>query len=123
MPDVPHHRRRWRDYRTAAGNRPVKEFLENLSVDDRAQVVSAMKDVELRGLDVARRLQGYDDLWEVRATGQHRIYRVLFSPEGHYRHVLLALHAFNKKTQRTPPDILRLAAERLADWRRRGEHA
>lgn len=123
MPDVPHHRRRWRDYRTAAGNRPVKEFLESLTVDDRTQVVAAMKDVELRGLAVARRLHGYDDLWEVRATGLTRIYRVVFSPEGRFGQVLLALHAFNKKTQRTPPDTLRLAAERLADWRHRGEGA
>ena len=122
MLDVPRHRRHWRDYRTATGNRPVKEYLDSLPVGDKAEIVAPMKEVATRGIDVARHIQGYDDLWEVRATGLHRIYRVIFSAEGRHGQVLLALHAFNKKTQRTPPDTLRLAADRLLDWRRRGEH-
>ena len=120
MSDVPRYRRQWRDYRTAAGNRPAKEYLDSLPPADRAQVVAAMKDVAERGLEAARHIQGYEGLWEVRAESQTRIYRVIFSPEGHFHHILLALHAFNKKPQRTPREHLRLAAARLADWRRRG---
>jgi phage-related protein len=33
--------------------------------------------------------------------------------------VLLGLHAFSKKTQRTPAQAIELATRRLADWRRR----
>lgn len=46
--------------------------------------------------------------------------RVLFAGEGSRGQVLLALEAFNKKTQKTPPSIVKLAKRRLADWRRRG---
>lgn len=65
--------RRWRDFRTAAGKRPVREFLLDLSDEDAASVL-----------------------------------------------VLLSLDGFSKKTQKTPPEKIRLAERRLADWRRRG---
>jgi len=58
-------RRRWRDYRTAAGRRPVKEFIAELSDTDAAAVAAAMKDVEESGLSVARHLRG--EIYEVRA--------------------------------------------------------
>jgi phage-related protein len=48
---------------------------------------------------------------------------VLFSPEGRAQQVLLALEAFAKKTQRTPPRTIELAERRLADWRSRGRGA
>lgn len=50
--------RRWRDYQTAAGNRPVREFLDGLREEDRAEVAAAMKDVRHHGLDVAQHLRG-----------------------------------------------------------------
>jgi phage-related protein len=111
-------RRRWRDYQTAAGNRPVKKFLDELSDYDAAAVVAAMKEVRLKGLEAARHLEG--DIWEVRAEGDRVTYRVLFAPEGANEQVLLALHGFKKKTQKTPPDTIRLAKRRLKDWRERG---
>ncbi len=33
--------------------------------------------------------------------------------------VLLALEGFSKKSQKTPPGVIRRAEKRLADWRRR----
>jgi phage-related protein len=60
------------------------------------------------------------DIWEVRATGDRVIYRVLFATEGTRSQILLALSAFKKKTQKTPPAEVALAQGRLADWRRRG---
>jgi hypothetical protein len=38
-------RRQWRDYRSPAGRRPVKEFLDGLSDEDAAAVAAAMRDV------------------------------------------------------------------------------
>ncbi len=60
------------------------------------------------------------EIYEVRVSGENRIYRVLFATEGRYSQVLLALEAFDKKTQKTPPAKIELAQERLADWRKRG---
>jgi phage-related protein len=67
----------------------------------------------------ARRLRG--DIHEVRADGDRQTYRILFAPEGRRSRVLLALEGFSKKAQTTPPEKIRLAERRLADWRRRGE--
>src|SRR6266511_4654188 len=71
------------------------------------------------GTRAARHLRS--DIYEVRADGDRQTYRILFAPEGRRSQVLLALEAFSKKTQKTPPEKIRLAERRLADWRRRGE--
>ncbi len=119
-PPVPRRRRRWRDYRTASGRRPVKEALDGLDDRDLASVAAAMRDVRDQGLRVARHLEG--DIYEVRADGVGVIYRVLFAPQGSDKHILLSLEAFKKKTQRTPKEKIRLARRRLGDWERRGKN-
>jgi phage-related protein len=112
------HRRQWRFYETESGNQPVKDFLDGLPASDAAEIVAEMKDVARLGLVSSRHLRG--DVWEVRVQGENRIFRVLFSPEGRFGQILLALEAFTKKTQKTPPSAIALAEKRLADWRRRG---
>lgn len=114
-------RRRWRFYQTATRATPVRKFLTSpkLPADDRDEILAAMKDVQLNGLAVARHVKG--DVYEVRATGAHAAYRVLFATEGARSQVLLAVSAFAKTTRRTPPAEIALAERRLADWRRRGQ--
>lgn len=116
-------RRRWRFYRTFSGATPVRDFLmsSTLPPGDRDEVLAAMKDVQLNGLVDARHLRG--DIFEVRATGARASYRVLFAAVGARSQVLLAVSAFSKKTQKTPPSEIALAARRLADWRRRGRRS
>ncbi|MGH2970482.1 MAG: hypothetical protein ACRDK0_15675 [Solirubrobacteraceae bacterium] len=41
-------RRRWRDYKSAAGQRPVKKFLMGLPDEHRAAVADAMREVVRR---------------------------------------------------------------------------
>ncbi len=110
---------RWRDYQTAAGRRPIKEFLDGLTDEDLASVVAAMKEVRRRGLQAARHLEG--EIYEVRADGKGVIYRVLFAPQGKHKQVFLSLEALKKKTQKTPVPSIRLAKRRLLDWQRRGK--
>ena len=105
-------------YQTAAGHSPVKDFLAALEDDDTAAVVAAMKDVQLEGLIAARHLWG--DIYEVRASSGRQAYRVLFAREGRRGQILLAVEAFSKKAQRTPPQRIEVAEQRLADWRSRG---
>lgn len=95
----------------------MKEFIDELSAVDAAAVVAAMKEVAHDGLRVARHLRG--DIYEVRAAGDRTSYRVLFAVEGRRGTVLLALDAFRKTTQRTPPRLIALAERRLTDWRTR----
>lgn len=114
----PEVKRRWRDYRTAAGRRPVKDFFDALSDTDAAAVVAAMNDVQNEGTAVARHLRG--DIYEVKADGERQTLRILFALEGRHDQILLSLEGFSKKTRKTPPGTIRLAERRLADWRRRG---
>jgi len=97
----------------------VEGFIDGLSDNDAAAVLAGMQEVRDRGLSAARHLQG--DIWEARVDGDRVIYRILFAPEGRRGQVLLALEAFSKKTQKTPREVIELAARRLTDWRRRGE--
>lgn len=108
-------RRRWRDYHTERGGRPVRDFLRSLSDQDYADVRAAMDDVADQGLTAARHLRG--DIYEVRSAGDRVAYRVLFAAEGSRGQVLLALEAFKKKTQKTPAAVIALAERRLRDWR------
>jgi phage-related protein len=110
--------RRWRHYRTAAGRKPVKEFIDGLTDRDAAAVVAAMEEVQAEGLSAARHLGG--KLYEVRADGIGVIYRILFAPQGRRSQVLLTLVALRKKTRKTPPQVIRLAKQRLRDWEARG---
>ena len=50
--------RRWRDYRTAAGGRPIRDFLNKLSDEAFAAVAVAMREVAAEGLPAARHLRG-----------------------------------------------------------------
>ena len=54
-----------------------------------------------------------EGLWEVRTSlPSERIARVFVAPD---RGALVALHAFIKKTQRTPPAELEVARKRLKE--------
>ena len=59
------------------------------------------------------------EIYEVRADGDRQTFRILFANEGKAGQILLSLEGFSKKTQKTPPDKIRLAERRLADWKRR----
>jgi phage-related protein len=111
-------KRRWRDYQTAAGRRPVRDFLVGLDDDDAAAILAAMSDVQKHGLAVAVQVDG--EIYELKADGHRQTFRILFAAEGRHGQVLLALEGFSKKTQKLPPAKLRLARQRLRDWRSRG---
>lgn len=109
---------RWRDYVTAGGRRPVKDFIDALSDDDVEQVAAAMKDVRQNGPRASRHLRG--EISEVRAEGVTDDYRILYASQGRRSQVLLALVAVTKHTQKTPDQDIELAERRLRDWMQRG---
>ena len=90
---------------------PVREWLKSLDKIDRKIIGEDIKDVEFSwpiGMPLCRALG--KGLWEVRSElTQGRIARVLFSiHEGR----MVLLHAFIKKTQKTPDSDLNLATKR-----------
>ncbi len=99
----------------------MREFIDEVrreNAHDAARILAAMNEVAQQGTMAARHLRG--QIWEVRAEGNRRIFRILFAEEGRFGQVLLALEGFAKTTRRTPPHLIDLAEERLRDWRERG---
>jgi len=102
-------------YRTEAGNEPVREWLKSLKREDRKAIGEDVKTAQYGwplGMPLIRKLE--PGLWEVRSHIAQGIARILFTvDEG----VMVLLHGFVKKSQKTPPDDLRTARQRLADLR------
>ena len=101
-------------YQTSGGSEPVREWLKALASEDRRVVGQDLMRVQWRwpvGMPLCRSMgQG---LWEVRTDlPSNRIARVLIAPDAG---VLVALHAFIKKTQKTPSDDLATARKRLKE--------
>jgi phage-related protein len=103
-----------RFWRSSTGREPVREWLTDLPDEDRRTTGRDMAKVQFGwpiGLPLCRPLGG--GLWEVRSSlPSKREARVLF---GFYDGTLIALHAFIKKTQKTAPDDLTLARQRLKE--------
>jgi phage-related protein len=95
----------------------VREYLGDLTADERAEIASAMGLVAVRGLESARHLRG--EVYEVRVASNGRAFRILFAAEGQTSQILLAVEAFEKKSRRTPRRHIELAERRLDDWRSR----
>lgn len=98
-------------YRTEAGSEPVREWLRELTVEDRKAIGIDIKTVQYGwplGMPLVRKME--PGLWEVRCGIADGIARVLFTAKGGQ---MVLLHGFVKKTQKTPDNDLKTARNRL----------
>ena len=98
-------------YRGSNGKEPVRDWLKGLDGADRLAIGQDLMRAQWRwpvGMPLCRAMgQG---LWEIRTElPSNRIARVLLCLDDG---ILVALHAFIKKTQKTPKDELALARKR-----------
>ncbi len=106
-----------RFYRTEAGNEPVKDWLLNLSKDDRIIVSKDIAKAEFGwpiGMPICEKVE--KEIWEVRSTikkGKVEA-RTYFSVEGS---LMLLLHG--KEGKSGQDDAIKLAKSRLASHRQR----
>lgn len=99
-------------YKTQSGRDPVREWLRSLSNDDKKTIGEDIKTVQFGwpiGMPVVRKLD--KDLWEVRSQLNKRIARIIFTAEDG---LMVLLHGFIKKSQKTPKNDLELAKKRAA---------
>ena len=100
-----------RFYKSESGNEPVREWLKGLSKDDKTIIGEDIKTVEFGwplGMPLVRKLDRA--LWEVRSNITNKeIARVFFTVKDD---VMVLLHGFKKKTQKTPDNDLKIAKER-----------
>ena len=103
-----------RFWRSATGREPVREWLNELPREDQRTIGRDIAKVQFGwpvGLPLCRSLRG--GLWEVRSSlPSRREGRVLF---GFYGGMLIALHAFIKKRQKTAPEDIALARQRFKE--------
>jgi phage-related protein len=101
-------------WRSAAGREPVREWLNELSREDKRTIGRDIAKVQYGwpvGLPLCRPLSG--GLWEVRTSlPSKREARVLF---GFRDGMLIAVHAMIKKTQKAPAEDLALARQRFKE--------
>lgn len=98
-------------YCTDAGNEPVREFLRDLTAEDRKHIGEDIKTAQYGwplGMPLIRKLD--TGLWEVRSHINDGIARVLFTVVGER---MVLLHGFIKKSQKTPASDLNTAKARL----------
>jgi phage-related protein len=101
-------------WRSAAGREPVREWLKELSREDKRTIGRDIAKVQFGwpiGLPLCRPLSG--GLWEVRSSlTTRREARVFF---GFHNGMLIVLHAIIKKTRKAPAEDLTLARQRLKE--------
>ncbi len=98
-------------YTSASGDNPVKEFL-NKRPSAKLKALRLLSYIEEYGLSIAiphiKKLSG-TPLWEIRILGQDSI-RILYVTRSEKQ--ILLLHAFEKKTDKTPPREIKIALKR-----------
>jgi phage-related protein len=97
-------------YRTQAGHEPVREWLRSLGREDKKTIGEDIKTVQYGwplGMPLVRKLE--PDLWEIRISLDARIARILLTVKAK---MVILLHGFIKKSQRTPAPDLSMARRR-----------
>jgi phage-related protein len=101
-------------FETVSGHSPVRDWLRELTREDRRQIGEDIKAVEFGwpiGMPTCRSLGR--GLYEVRSALKDRIARVMFLIDGGE---MVLLHGFIKKSQTTPKGDMDLARKRLREW-------
>ncbi|MEA3359088.1 MAG: type II toxin-antitoxin system RelE/ParE family toxin [Thermodesulfobacteriota bacterium] len=105
-------------YKSDTGNAQVKEWLKKLTPGDRKNIGDDIRTVEFGwplGMPIVRKID--TDLWEVRSTiSNNRISRILFTVCGN---MMILLHAFIKKTSKTPKNDLNTAKRHMPHLERK----
>ena len=103
-----------RCFHTETGRAPVLDWLRGLDKDDRHAIGLDLMRVQFGwpiGRPLVRSLK--DGLWEVRSSlPSQRIARLILC---FHDQMLVVLHGFIKKTQKTPADDLALAKRRMKE--------
>jgi phage-related protein len=104
-------------YRTASGACPVEDFLDSLNAKQARKVLWVMRVVqELPRVPMPylKKLEGREDLWEVRAEFGGDTFRLLgFWDAGR---LIILTNGFAKKTQKTPEREIAQAEQRKRDY-------
>jgi len=107
-------------YRAESGKSPVEEFLDNLTAKQAKKVAWVLNLAE-EHINVPskyfKKMVNTDNLWEVRVNFGSNIFRILCFFDG--SEIIILTHAFQKKTQKTPRQAIKIAEKRMKDYFKR----
>jgi phage-related protein len=107
-------------YRDSNGKNPIEEFLDSLPAKDGQKVTWTLRlieELEILPRTYFKKLVNTDEIWEIRTRIGSNSYRLLCFL--HRNDVVVLTNGFQKKTQKTPRNEIKLAETRKADWVRR----
>ncbi len=103
-------------YISPSGDNPVSTFLDSITQKQQAKILRILQYIKEYGLSAVlphtKKLTG-TPLWEIRILGRDNI-RVLYAVP--LKNVVLILHGFLKKSQKTQANELRIAVMRYVQW-------
>lgn len=104
-------------YTTLNGKSPIDEFLDSLSQKQQAKILRIFNYIKEYGLlsilPHVKKLSG-TPLWEIRILGQDNIRVIYIVP--HFD-IVLILHGFFKKTQKTPKKEIDISLRRYNEYK------
>lgn len=98
-------------FQSESGNQPCRDFIIALSQDDKKEIGAKIFEVQKGfplGLPLVRKMEA--DLWEIRVNITDGICRIFFTIA---ENIMVLLHGFVKKSQKTPQNELDTARNRL----------
>jgi phage-related protein len=104
-------------YEKRDGSQPVKEFLDSLSQRTSIKLMTYIKLLMDKGFlpfPYSRNIEGVKKLRELRVEYASNVYRIFYFMHTGRRVVLL--HAFRKKTNKTPKREIMIAKDRMLDF-------
>lgn len=106
-------------YETESGTCPVAKFLKKQTPAVKDSVAAAFNHIERNASPehLFQKMVNTDDLWEIRVRQNRNIFRLLCFLDG--AALIVAASAFQKKTQKTPPQEIKTATARKKEYFRR----
>ena len=110
-------------YEKEDGESPVEDFINALDVKMRAKMYGLLSILQEKGYSLREPYSKHldDGIFELRCKVGSNITRVLYF--FYYEGKIILTNGFVKKTQKTPPEEIRLAKERRADYIERMEQS
>lgn len=109
-------------YKTANNKSPIDEFIDDLDVKAQNKIIevfSLLKEFGINlGMPHSKKLTG-TPLWELRVLGGDNIRIFYIAKTGK---TFLLLHGFQKKKQKTDKKEIRIAIDRLLDYKSRTQN-
>jgi len=104
-------------YKTASGKCPVEDHLDSLTdnqVTKIARVLKLIRELDRVPSKYFKKLINTEDIWEVRVDVGKNTFRLLGFFHG--KELIILTNSFQKKSQKTPSNEIRLAEKRKKDF-------